>query len=112
VPKFAVAGGGRGGGGRGGAQPAATPGQAPPPVSVTGRITQAKNGMMGGMWPTAQTMGAYNDAKSLAPKAMAEANAVITKAAVLSTMLAKHKVTLTAPEPIKLAAATAAGTKK
>ena len=110
VPKFASGGGGRGG--RGGAQPAAAPGQAPPVVSVVGRITQAKGGMMGGMWPTAQTMDAYNEAKSLAPKAMAEANAVITKASALSATLAKHKLTLTAPAPVKVPAALAAGRKR
>ena len=36
----------------------------PPPVSVAGRITQAKNGLMGGMWPTAQTIRAYDEAKA------------------------------------------------
>ena len=46
------------------------------------------------------------------PKAMAEANAVIAKAAALSATLAKHKVTLAAPAPVKLPAALAAGTKK
>jgi hypothetical protein len=64
------------------------------------------------MWPTAATTKAYDEAKTLAPKAMAEANAVIAKAAALGTTLAKHKVTLTAPEPITLPAAMAAGTKK
>ena len=130
VPKFAAGGGGRGGGGGGGQpSPAATAGQAgggaaaaagqagqaapvPPPVSVAARITQAKNGMMGGMWPTSLTTKAYDDAKALAPKAMAEANAVIAKAAALSATLAKHKVTLAAPAPIKLPAATTVGTKK
>jgi hypothetical protein len=110
MPKFAAGGGARGGGGA--AAPAVTPGQPPPPVSVAARITTAKNGMMGGMWPTAQTTRAYDDAKALAPKAFAEANAVITKAAALSATLAKHKVTLSAPEPIKLPAAVTAGTKK
>ena len=118
VPKFAAGGGGRGGGGGGGgaaapaAGQAAPAGQAPPVVSVAGRITTAKNGMMGGMWPTAQTTRAYDDAKAMAPKAFTEANAVIAKAAALSATLAKHKLTLAAPAPIKLPAATAAGTKK
>jgi hypothetical protein len=79
---------------------------------VTARITTAKNGMMGGMWPTSMTTKAYDDAKAMAPKVFAEANAVIAKAAALSTTLAKYKVTLAAPEPIKLPAAMAAGTKK
>jgi hypothetical protein len=115
LPKFAAAAGGRGGG-----TPAAAAGQAgggarggtPPVVSVAGRITTAKNGMMGGMWPSSQTTRAYDDAKGMAPKAFAEANAVIAKAATLSKTLAAHKVTLAAPEPIKLPAAMAAGTKK
>ncbi len=117
VPKFAAGGGGRGGGPP---SPAATAGQegggarggTPAPVSVAARITQAKNGMMGGMWPTAQTTRAYDDAKAMSPKAFAEANAVITKAAALSTTLAKYKLTLAAPAPIKLPATVTTGTKK
>jgi hypothetical protein len=79
---------------------------------VAARITQAKNGMMGGIWPTSMTTKAYDDAKAMAPKAMAEANAVIAKAAALSATLAKHKVTLAAPTPVKVPAAVAAGAKK
>ena len=114
VPKFAAAAGGRGGGGGQAAAPAAAgqAGQAPPVVSVAGRIATAKNGLMGGMWPTAQTMRAYDDAKALAPTAMSEANAVIAKAAALSATLAKHKLTLTAPEQVKLPASMVAGKKK
>ena len=111
VPKFAAGGGGRGGGG-GGAAAAATPGQPPAPVSVTARITTAKSGLMGGMWPTSMTTKAYEEAKAIAPKAFAEANAIIAKAAALSPNLAKFKVTLAAPQPIKLPAAMAVGTKK
>ena len=48
----------------------------------------------------------------MAPKAFAEANAVIAKAAALSATLAKHKLTLTAPEQVKLPASMAAGKKK
>jgi len=105
VPKFTAPAGGRGGGGGAG-------GGTTPPVSVAGRITQAKNGLMGGMWPTAQTMHAYDEAKAQAPKAMAEANVVITKAAALSATLAKHKLTLAAPEPVKLPATLAVEKKK
>jgi hypothetical protein len=68
--------------------------------------------MMGGMWPTSTTTKAYDDAKAMAPKAFAEANAVIAKAATLSTTLAKNKVTLTAPQPIKLPSTMTVGTKK
>jgi hypothetical protein len=54
---------------------------------------------MGGMWPTEQTIKAYNDAKTDMPKLIAEANALFTKASTLSTALAKHNITLTAPAP-------------
>jgi photosystem II stability/assembly factor-like uncharacterized protein len=102
VPKFAAPAGGRGGGGGG----AVTP-----PVSVAARITQAKNGMMGGMWPTALTLHAYDEAKAQAPKAMAEANAAIAKASALRGDLAKYKVTLEVPEQVKLPAAVAVNKK-
>ncbi len=99
VPRFAAPAGGRGGGG------------ATSSVSVAGRITQAKNGLMGGMWPTAQVMRAYDDAKAQAPKALADANAAIARAAALSGTLAKYKLTLEVPEPVKLPAATAGSRK-
>jgi photosystem II stability/assembly factor-like uncharacterized protein len=91
-----AAGGGRGGGGggRGGAD-----------TSLTGKIGQAKNGAMGGMWPTSVTMKAYNDAKTDAPKILADANALFAKAAALGTSLAKYNVTLTAPKPVETASA-------
>jgi len=62
---------------------------------------QAKTGMMGGMWPTEQTTKAYADVKTRMPKAVAEANALFTKAQTLSTELAKYSVTLTVPPPVK-----------
>jgi hypothetical protein len=80
-------------------------------VSVAGRIAQAKTGLMGGMWPTAQTIRAYDEAKAQAPKAFAEANAVIAKAAALSGALAKYTLTLEVPEPVKLPAGAVAGRK-
>jgi hypothetical protein len=92
APKLALGGGGRGGGGgggRGGADP-----------SITGKIAQAKNGLMAGMWPTSITMKAYADAKAETPKALADANALFAKAAALSASLAKFNVTLTAPKPV------------
>ena len=102
APRFAAPAGGRGGGGGG----AVTP-----PVSVAGRIAQAKNGLMGGMWPTAQTIRAYDEAKAQAPRAFAEANAAIAKASALSSALAKYTLTLEVPEPVKLPAAAVAGRK-
>jgi hypothetical protein len=87
APKLAPPAGGRGrGGGRGGAGD-----------SVLGRIGQAKNGMMGGMWPTEQTLRAYTQAKADVPKVIAEAHALFTKAAAVSAVLAKHNITLTVP---------------
>jgi hypothetical protein len=93
TPKFAAGTGGRGGAAGGGVTP--TP-------SVAARIGQAKNGLMGGFWPTAQTMDAYNEARTGAPKAIAEANALFAKAGALSTTLAAHKLTLTAPKPVEV----------
>jgi hypothetical protein len=75
------------------------------------RLTQAKNGMMGGMWPTDQTMKAYSDAKAQVPQAIADANALFAKAATLSTTLAKYKLTLNAPQPVKFAAPRPGGQK-
>jgi photosystem II stability/assembly factor-like uncharacterized protein len=103
VPKFAAPAGGRGGGGGGGA--------VTPPVSVAGRIIQAKNGMMGGMWPTALTIRAYDEAKARAPKAMAEANAAIAKASALRGDLTRYKLTLEVPEQVKIPAAVAVNKK-
>ena len=85
----APAGFGRGGGGRGGSDP-----------SLTGRIAQAKNGLMGGMWPTSITMKAYNDAKADAPKVLTDANALFAKAASVSASLAKYDLKLDAPKPV------------
>ena len=84
-------GGGRGGGGRGGA--ASTE---PNPLA---RIGVAKNGLMAGMPSTSDTMKAYNDAKTQAPKALAEADALTAKAAAMSATLAKHNITLKVPVP-------------
>ena len=92
APKFAIPAGGRGfGGGRGGG---GTP-------SVLTQIGQAKNGLMGGMWPTAQTIKSYEKAKADTPGAVNEANALFTKAAAVSAALAKYNLALTAPTPIR-----------
>jgi photosystem II stability/assembly factor-like uncharacterized protein len=88
APKFAPPAGGRGGRGGGGG------GGADNPVA---RAAAAKNGMMGGMWPTEQTMKAYADAKAQVPKLLADAHALFAKAAALSSALAKHNITLTPP---------------
>ena len=76
-----------------------------PRPSVTGKIAQAKNGMMGGMWPTSITMKAFTDAKAEAPKALSDANALFAKAAAVSTSLAKYNLKLEAPKPVDTGAA-------
>jgi photosystem II stability/assembly factor-like uncharacterized protein len=95
TPKLPVGagGGGRGGGGGGG-------GRGGGDTSVVGRIAQAKNGMMGGLWPTSITMKAYNDAKTEAPKVLSDANALFAKAAAVSASLAKYNLKLEAPKPV------------
>jgi hypothetical protein len=102
APTFATAGGGAGG--RGGGGGAGGPGGGGPGGaggSVLARLGQAKGGLMGGIWPTEQTMRAYNEAKTQVPKAIAEANALFAKAAALSSALATHNLTLPAPQPVR-----------
>ena len=91
VPKFAAPAGGRGGGRGGGGGGADTP---------LGRVGAAKNGMMGGMWPTSITMKAFTDAKADAPKILSDANALFAKAAAVSASLAKLDLKLEAPKPV------------
>jgi photosystem II stability/assembly factor-like uncharacterized protein len=95
APKFTAPAAGRGGGGGGGG------GRGGAPPTPMAKLNQAKNGLMGGMWPTEQTMKAYNEAKVEIPKAINDANALFVKAAALSSSLAKYNVTLTAPTPTK-----------
>ncbi|CAN5726138.1 hypothetical protein BH24ACI5_BH24ACI5_16240 [soil metagenome] len=89
--RLVPAAGGRGGGGRGGGG-----GAEPSPIA---RAAQAKNGMMGGMWPTQTTMTAYTDAKAGVPAAITEGNAMVARAQALSAALAKHGITLTVAPP-------------
>jgi hypothetical protein len=83
--------GGGGGGGRGGGGT----------DNLAARLAQAKNGLMGGMWPTEATLKAYTDSKADVPKAIAEANSLFVRAATLSGALTKQGLTLTAPTPVK-----------
>jgi photosystem II stability/assembly factor-like uncharacterized protein len=105
MPRFQAGSGGRGGAG------GASGGPTPVP-SVVARISQAKNGLMGGFWPTAQTLEAYSEAKTATPKATAEASALFAKAATVSASLATHKLTLTAPKLPDAAPAAAAASRK
>jgi hypothetical protein len=95
MPRFQASFGGRGGGGGG---------TTTPNPSVLARIGQAKNGLMGGFVPTAQTLEAYDEAKAATPKAIADANALFARAATVSTSLAAYKLTLTPPTPVAVPA--------
>jgi hypothetical protein len=91
APKLAAPQGGRGGGGGRGNTDA-----------IVAKIGQAKNGLMGGMVVGENTTRAYSEAKSLTPKTIADLNALIAKAATLSTALARANLTLTVPQPVKM----------
>jgi photosystem II stability/assembly factor-like uncharacterized protein len=91
APKLALPQGGRGGGGGGRGNN----------ESLSGKVGQAKNGFMGGMVVGEQTLRAYTEVKSQSPKAVADLNAVIAKAAPLAASLAKYNLTLTVPAPVK-----------
>mgnify|MGYP003694542441 CR=1 FL=1 len=84
--------GGRGGGGgRGGAN-----------ESLGAKLGQAKNGLMATMTPGEQTTTAHTEVKADLPKAIADLNATIAKAATLSGDAGEaYNLTLTVPEPIK-----------
>ncbi|HEY2152131.1 MAG TPA: hypothetical protein VGH34_15090 [Vicinamibacterales bacterium] len=96
APKLAAPQGGRGGGGRGGAT-----------ESLTAKVGQAKNGLMGGMVVGEATTRAYTEVKVQTPKTIADLNVVIGKAGTLKAAIAKYDLALTVPEPIKPAAAPA-----
>lgn len=96
--KFGVGGApaapGGGGGGRGGAPF--------DPQNVVLRVTNAKAAVTA-FWemPSASVMRQYNDAKSMLPSAVAEANAIIARANGLATALRAHNVTLNVPQAIR-----------
>jgi hypothetical protein len=89
APKFAVP-AGRGFGGGGAAS-----------ASLLVKVGQATNGLMGGLWPTATTLKALEDAKRDVPKAVAGANALFTKAAAVSQVLEKYNLKLAAPAIVR-----------
>jgi photosystem II stability/assembly factor-like uncharacterized protein len=90
APRLALPQGGRGGGGGRGNN-----------ESIAGKVGQAKTGFMSGMVVGEQTLRAYTEVKSQAPKAVADLNAAIVKATTLSASLAKYSLTLTVPQPVK-----------
>jgi hypothetical protein len=91
APRLAIPQGGRGGGGGGRGNN----------ESLTGKVGQAKNGFMSGMVVGEQTLRAYTEVKSQAPKTIADLNAAIAKATTLSATLARYNLTLTVPQPVK-----------
>ena len=99
MPKFAQPTGGRGGGGAGAAGGGAGRGGAN--ESVMAQVAQAKNGLMGGMWPGEQTTKAYAEVKTKLPKAVADATALIARAQTLSTALTRYNITLPVTTPTK-----------
>jgi hypothetical protein len=94
VPINAAPAGGRGGGGgRGGAVD---------PENVLGRTSALRNAVMG-IWetPSAALTRQAAEAKVELPKAIADANAVLTKAATMSQTLKKYDIVLTVPPTVK-----------
>jgi hypothetical protein len=94
VPINAAPAGGRGGGGgRGGAVD---------PENVLGRTSGLRNAVMG-IWetPSAALTRQAAEAKVELPKAIADANAVLTKAATMSQTLKKYDIVLTVPPTVK-----------
>jgi hypothetical protein len=71
-----------------------------PPTPIV-RLAQAKSAMMGGMWPTAQSLAAYEEARKGVPAAIAEANELIVRAGALNKALAAHNLTLGATTAVK-----------
>jgi hypothetical protein len=91
APKLAVPAGGRGGGGGRGGQT----------ESLLAKIGQAKTGLTAGMTPGEQTNTAYAEVKAQGPKAIADLNAAIAKAATVAAALKNHNLTLNVPQPVK-----------
>jgi hypothetical protein len=66
------------------------------------KIGQAKGALMGGMVVGEQTSNLYSEARAQTPKAIGDLNAVIAKASVVRTSLARYNLTLDVPAPVKL----------
>jgi len=89
-------GAGRGGGGGGGR------GAAADPENVLARTSGLKNQLMS-VWeaPSASMVRQYTEVKLAMPKAVTDANALLTRAASVSQALKKYDITLTVPPPVK-----------
>jgi photosystem II stability/assembly factor-like uncharacterized protein len=68
-----------------------------PTEYLVNRLGQVKNALMATMWPTAQTLDTLAEVKKQLPKAVADLNAVYTKAAGVAKALEAHKITLKVP---------------
>ena len=97
VPLNANAAGGRGGGGGGGGR-----GGAVDPDNVLAKTSALKNSIMS-FWeaPSGALVRQYNEVKLSMPKAVTDANAVLTHAAAVSQSLKKYDITLTVPPTVK-----------
>jgi hypothetical protein len=95
VPLPVPAAGGRGGGGGRGGPP-------PDPENALARTTTLKNQLMS-VWetPSAAMVGQYTEAKADMPKAVADANVWLARAAAVSQALKKYDITLTVPPAVK-----------
>jgi len=82
------------GGGRGGPPP--------DPENILARTATLKNQLMG-IWetPSAAMVAQYTEAKTDLPKAIADANAWLTRAAAVGQALKKYDITLAVPPPVK-----------
>ncbi|MDB4874201.1 MAG: hypothetical protein JWM41_647 [Gemmatimonadetes bacterium] len=94
LPVPAAGGRGGGGGGRGGA--------APDPENILARTSTLKTAIAA-VWeaPSASLVRQYGQAKVEMPKAVSDANTVLTRAAALSQTLKKYDITLTVPPAVK-----------
>jgi len=77
-------------------------GAAPDPENVLARTSALKNSLMG-VWesPSAATVRQYSDVRVALPKAVADANALLSRAAALSQTLKTYDITLTVPPAVK-----------
>ncbi|HET7617819.1 MAG TPA: hypothetical protein VFK20_04860 [Vicinamibacterales bacterium] len=62
--------------------------------NIAVRLGMTKNALMGGMWPTSDTLAAYADAKVDVPKAAADVKELLTRASTLDTTLTKYNLQL------------------
>jgi photosystem II stability/assembly factor-like uncharacterized protein len=95
VPLSTAPAGGRGGGGGG-------RGGAADPDNVLARTSALKNSLMS-VWeaPSGALVRQYNEVKLAMPKAVADANALLTRAAGISQALKKYDITLSVPPAVK-----------